>query len=303
MSRILLTGATGFIGRHVLPLLLSRGHEVHAVSRTPSPHKVAEGCHWHCLDLLDADQAAAAALMSMVRPERWLHLAWYAEPGKYWQSPENFRWVQASLNLLHAFGEAGGERVVMAGSCAEYDWEYGYCREAMTPLRPTTRYGTTKHALQLMLSSYAASAGISAAWGRVFFLYGPGEYPQRLVPTVIRSLLAGETADCTKGEQIRDFLHVEDVAGAFVTLLESAHGGPINIGSGKPLSVRELANTVAAQIGRSELLRLGALPTPPGEPRLLVADPSLLEQLGWSPQYQLDEGIEQTIRWWREQGS
>ena len=299
MKRVLLTGATGFIGRHCLPSLLAKGYDVHAVSSN-APRETLPGVSWHQTDLLNAEQAAE--LVAGVRPTHLLHFAWYVAPGKFWTSSENLRWVQASLSLLNAFASSGGERVVMAGSCTEYDWEYGYCSEERTPLVPSTLYGSCKHALQTMLDAFARQTGISAAWGRIFFLYGPHEHPARLVSSVIGSLLKDEPARCSPGDQIRDFLHVRDVADAFVALLEADVTGPVNIGSGRPVAVKEIVQKIAGRIGRPELACLGALPAAPNESPLVVADVRRLsEEVGWTPRYDLDDGLEQTIRWWRDQ--
>src|SRR5205085_8625551 len=125
-----------------------------------------------------------------------------------WTAPENVRWVEASLALLRAFAEAGGRRAVLAGTCAEYDWGAGdeVLNERNTPLRPDTLYGAAKHGLHVVGAAQAAQVGFELAWGRVFFLYGPGEAPGRLVPAVARALLAGEPAKTTAGTQVRDFL-------------------------------------------------------------------------------------------------
>lgn len=297
MKRVLLTGANGFIGRHCLQPLCSRGFEVHAVDiRVPKESDTT--VHWHQVDLTDPKQVLE--LVSGVQPTHLLHFAWFAEPGEYWISLENTRWVQASLDLLQAFALYGGQRVVMAGTCAEYDWRHGYCSEAVTPLAPTTLYGICKHSLQLMLIAYSERTGLSAAWGRVFFLYGPHERPERLVSSVIRSLLQGEPARCSHGNQIRDFLHVEDVAGAFVALLESKVEGAVNIASGLPVALKEVIAQIAEELGRQSLIRLGAVPMSANEPRLLVADASrLTNEVGWAPGYDLSLGLRQTIDWWK----
>src|SRR3989442_8434630 len=159
MKRVLVTGATGFIGRHVLGPLVERGFDVHAVTHA-APLSTGSACTWHVLDLLDT--AHIAPLMQAVRPSHLLHLAWYAVPGQYWTALENFAWVQAGLELLRRFHEAGGVRVVMAGTCAEYDWTYGYCSERITPTRPHTLYGTCKLALQSILEVYAREAHLSS---------------------------------------------------------------------------------------------------------------------------------------------
>lgn len=296
MKRLLLTGANGFIGRHALPHLLSRGFEVHAVSS--EARETEEGVRWHRADLLAREDVAE--LVREVQPSHLLHFAWDVTPGKFWTSVENLRWVEASLSLLQEFARAGGSRVVMAGSCAEYDWRYGYCSEFVTPLAPRTLYGAAKHSLQLITSSAASELNLSTAWGRIFFLYGPFEAPARLVPQVIRGLLARERVACTEGNQLRDFLYVEDVASAFAALLDSELTGALNIASGKPVSIKEVVTRIAGQLGGRDLTDFGALPASKDEPPVLVADVSRLKgELGWHPAFNLDEGLARTIQWWR----
>ncbi len=299
MKRVLVTGATGFIGRHSLAALLAAGYEVHAATIEPPPAEFSD-VFWHHADLLNALEVSD--LLAAVRPSHLLHFAWYAIPGQYWSAPENLQWVQASLGLLQAFTQAGGERVVMAGTCAEYDWNYGFCSEAITPLAPRTLYGACKHALQLMLSHYTRDHHISSAWGRIFFLYGPHERPERLVPTVIRTLLRNEPALCSHGDQVRDYLHVQDVATAFVALLESQVTGPVNIASGQAVRLKDMIHAIAAKMDQTKLVRLGAIPAPSDEPPLLVADVRRLrDEVGWQPRFDLAAGIDQTIDWWRQQ--
>ena len=296
MKRVLVTGASGFIGRHCLPALIRRGFEVHGVSRDG---KDDDSVYWHRTDLLDRQQVLE--LVSRVRPTHLLHLAWYAVPGSYLTSDQNLRWVQASLDLLQAFASVGGRRVVCAGSCAEYEWRgTAPLSETETPLKPGTLYGSCKHVLRMLVEAYAKPAGISAAWGRIFFLYGPNEYESRLVASVIRALLRGEIARCTHGDQVRDFLYVGDVADALVALLDSEIEGAINIGSGIPISLRNLIYEIGEQLGRQDLIRLNALPAAPDEPPVLVAEiKRLTEELGWHPRHDLQQGVAETIEWWR----
>jgi nucleoside-diphosphate-sugar epimerase len=300
VSSALVTGATGFIGRQTLSRLAERGFEVHAVGRS-APSAGSEG-NWHTADLLEP--GAAGRLVRATRPSHLLHLAWFATPGEFWSSPENERWVEASASLFREFAAAGGERIVVAGTCAEYDWSSGICIEGETPLEPATPYGRAKHMLHERTEQLARETGIAAAWGRIFFLYGPHEHPNRLVAYVIRSLLGGAEARCTHGLQVRDFLHVADVADAFVALLDSNAAGPVNIASGSSTRVRDLVELVAAVIGRRDLLRFGAIPAPPGDPAVLVADAHRLrDELAWAPRFSLEEGVVQTVEWWREEGA
>ena len=296
MSRVLLTGASGFIGHNAIAPLAERGYEVHAVSSRGEGDGDAT---WHRADLLDAERSDA--LVRELQPTHLLHFAWYAEPGKYWTSPENVRWVEASLRLLRTFASAGGRRAVMAGTCAEYDWDgEGRMVENETPLAPATLYGRSKNAVRDVAEAFAAQDGPSFAWGRIFFLYGPREHPGRLVASVARSLLAGEEAPTSEGTQVRDFMHVEDVAGAFCALVDSDVEGPVNVGSGEPVTVRDVVEAVAEAAGRPELLRAGALPMREGEPPEILADAARLrEEAGFAPRYGLKDGIESTVSWWR----
>jgi nucleoside-diphosphate-sugar epimerase len=300
--RVLLTGATGFIGRHAVTSLRERGFDVHAVARkAPLEDGTAQDATWHTADLLDP--LAARTLIELVRPTHLLHLAWYAEHGRFWASTENVRWVEASLGLLRTFSACGGQRAVMAGTCAEYDWSTaGWCAEGVTPLGPSTLYGACKHALGVIAQAWSEAIGVDFAWGRIFFLYGPREDPGRLVPSVTRSLLSGQPALCSHGRQLRDFLYSSDVADAFAALLDSNVCGSVNIGSGESTSIGDLVERVAAAVGRPDLVRLGALPAREGEPMELVADVSRLrDEVKWAPSLTMTEGIERTVGWWRGQ--
>ncbi|MGV1099883.1 NAD-dependent epimerase/dehydratase family protein [Thiovibrio sp. JS02] len=298
MKKVLLTGASGFVGKRTIAPFLAKGFEVHAVSLTRKLGDLPEGVFEHCLDLFDGN--AVRALLAELAPSHLLHLAWYAEPKKYQHSPENYRWVRASLDLLEAFALAGGRRVVMAGTCAEYDWGYGYCTEALTPLNPSSPYGICKYALSSLVPSYCRTQGLSSAWGRLFFLYGPGEYPERLVSSVITSLLRGEEARCTHGRQLRDFLYVDDVASAFVALLDSEVEGAVNIASGRPVALREIIYAAADIVGARHMVALGALPVSPSDPPLLVANcKRLAAEVGWIPRYDLVEGLMETVDYWK----
>jgi nucleoside-diphosphate-sugar epimerase len=297
MSRIIVTGASGFIGRHTLRPLLERGFDVHVLSRSRPEGDVAARISWHEVDLLDADATEAA--VSKVGATHLLHLAWYAEHGKFWEARENLDWVEATSRLLESFHVAGGSRAVFAGTCAEYDWTEDCCSEA-TPLVPATLYGASKNALREIVEAYATSTGLSAAWGRVFFTYGPGEQPTRVIASVAQALVAGESVPCSEGTQLRDFLYVEDLGAAFAALADGVVEGAVDIGSGSSLALREVLLRLEALAGRKDLVRLGEAAAR-SEPARIVADTSRLRsELGWQPSYTLDEGLERTLAWWRE---
>jgi len=299
MKRVLVTGANGFIGRHAIPLLIDKKFEVHCVD-IKLPKEMNSAVRWHQVDLMDS--WSLMNLMLDIKPTHLLHFAWFATPGEYWTSIENIRWVEGSLHLLRAFQKSGGQRIVMAGTCAEYDWRYGYCSEYITPLVPLTLYGTCKNALQHILKDFSQVTGLSSAWGRIFFLYGPYENPNRLVSSVILNLLKNKTAPCSHGNQIRDFLYVEDVASAFVSLLESDVCGTVNIASGLPVALKDVINLIADQLNKESLVELGTIPVPESDPPMLIGDTRRLSnEIAWSPRYNLEIGIKQTIQWWKAQ--
>jgi nucleoside-diphosphate-sugar epimerase len=285
---VLLTGARGFIGRPALARLIERGADVHAAGRGPAPAWLPAGAVWERADLLAPD--AAAALVRRVEPDAVLHLAWEATPGVYWSSEANRGWLEASREIALALD---GRRFVTAGSCAEYSWDHGWCSERETPLVPATLYGECKREL----------GELSTAHGRIFFLYGPHEARVRLVPSVCARLLRGERVATTHGRQQRDFLHVDDAAEALVSLL-LAEGvtGPVNIASGEPVPVADIVATVAAELGRSDLVGWGELELGAGEPPLLGGEVSRLRhEVGFTPRFELAEGLAATVRWWRDE--
>ena len=297
MKRVLLTGASGFIGRHAVEPLRARGYEIHAVSSRPVLES-GDGVTWHRVNLLDA--AAGVRLVHDIAPTHLLHLAWYVVPGKLISSPENFAWTAASLELVRAFAARGGQRFVGCGSAYEYDWNYGYCSERLTPAAPNTVYGACKLALHLMTEAAAAQANLSAAWGRAFFLYGPQEQQDRLAASVIRAVLRGEPAKCSHGRQIRDYMHVQDVANGMVALLDSDVRGAVNIASGQATTLRDIVLGVGRLLGRPDLIQLGAIPARANDTPLVVGDNSrLLREVGWTQQFDLEAGLQHTIDWWK----
>jgi nucleoside-diphosphate-sugar epimerase len=304
VKRVLVTGAGGFIGRWSVPSLLTRGCEVHAVLSGTADREVPQqlrGAEIHVADLLS--ETATDQLLAALKPTHLLHFAWIATPGLYWNSTENFHWVAASERLLRAFKTYGGSRVMMAGSCAEYDWSrVEECDELQSPLAAISPYAACKIALQKLLADFGRREQLSTVWGRIFFQFGPYEHPDRLVPSVIRNLLMDREAPCSHGKQIRSFLHVADVGAAFAAVLDSELEGPVNIGSDERIALADLIDRIGVQIGRPELLRPGARPVPAQEPSILIpVIKRLRDEAGWRPRFTLDAGLSDTIAWWRNQ--
>ncbi|MDB4035274.1 NAD(P)-dependent oxidoreductase [Pseudomonadales bacterium] len=277
MKRVLLTGASGFIGRNTIAPLIAQGYEVHAVSS--KKNDATQGVHWHCVDLLETRDTEH--LMGDVRPTHLLHFAWYAEHGRFWYSSENYRWLEASIALLRHFDQAGGHRVVMAGTCAEYDWSYGYLTEAVTPCRPATPYGICKNALQELLRAYSDEQKLSSAWGRIFLSYGPGEDSRRLIPSLVDVFQGNRPPFEINATALRDFLHVDDVAAGFVNLLQADATGEYNICSGQPVQLAVVVNQIARLYGVDPSVILDLAVVREGEPQLLVGNNQKLRALGW----------------------
>ncbi len=301
-ARVLVSGAAGFVGLPVVRELARRGAEVHALSRRPDPPR-APGVRWHRVELADGD--AVAAVMRELRPERLVHLAWYTEHGRFWDARENIDWVERSLRLTRAFARNGGRRAVLLGTCAEYDWSAtgAPLHETRSRVAPGALYGVAKDALRRAAAAQAEREGFELAWARLFFLYGPREDPRRLVPSLVNALLAGAPVATGGGEQVRDYLHVEDVAGALAALLDSSVVGAVNVASGVGIAMGELVSRHVGLIGHPELVRRGALPDRPGDPPSLVADVGRLrEEVGFRPRWTLADGLAETVRWWESQG-
>ena len=212
--------------------------------------------------------------------------------------------MESSLQLVRHFAETGGERLIVAGTCAEYQWvDQSLLDETTTPLVPATYYGLCKASLFQLLAGFADRMDLGFAWGRIFWLFGPHENPARLVASVITSLLAGRPALCTPGEQVRDYLSVLDAASAFAALISSNVTGAVNISNGNGIAVSALVTRIGELMGRPELVQLGARPAAVGEPPLLIgAAKRLHQEVGWHPERTLDERLGETIQWWQEYG-
>ncbi|AZO96313.1 NAD(P)-dependent oxidoreductase [Halocella sp. SP3-1] len=298
MKKVLVTGATGFVGRWTLNKLIEKGYEVYAISSKKHKNN-SKFIYWHICDLLELSKIDK--LFKEIKPTHLLHFAWYTEPAEYKNSNGNLSWVQSSIEIIKAFKKNGGKRAVIAGTCFEYDLEYGYLIENLTPSQPNTLYGICKLGLQKILKDFSKKNDLSLAWGRIFYIYGPFENSARIIPYVINSLLDEKKALCSHGNQIRDYLYIEDAASAFVNLLDSKVEGIVNIGSGQAYQLKEIFTLIEEKIGGKNMIELGKLETALNEPHIILADIDRLNnEVRWKPQYDLSTGLDKTINWWRE---
>lgn len=299
--RVLVTGATGLIGRHVVNALIERGSEVHAATRSLA-HGTTDGhARWHKANLLD--RGDRTQLLDSTKPDTIIHCAWVTEHSAYWTSPENLDWVAATLSLAREAADRGAKRFVGVGTCAEYDWTGdGPLSEAKTPLKPTTLYGIAKDATRRTLESFAEAYGLSFAWARVAMLYGAGEHRDRFVASLARALLKGELAKMSSGRQTRDLLDARDAGAAVAAVATSSLTGAVNIGSGQPVTLLDVGRTLAGLAGHPEALRPGAYPDRPNEPPSLTLDTTrLTRDAGFTPRIKLEEGLRDALAFWRSE--
>ncbi len=271
-ATVLVTGASGFVGRHVVATLRARGHDVLAPDR-------------HTLDLFNG--SAVRRWMERARPSGLIHLAWCTDPADYRHSPLNQSWLDVSTLLHGLFCANGGVRAVFAGSCAEYDWSAGVCSEDTPCVSPGDAYTRAKIALgQQVLGTP------NTVWARLFFLLGPGESGGRLVPSLAAALARGERGEIGPGHLRRDFLDVRDASRALVDLFECEFEGTVNVGSGAALAVADVALAVGRLLGATERVGIGERAAPVDATPLVLADiRRLVAATGFAPRYTLDETL------------
>jgi len=268
---ILLTGAAGFVGRQVLRALGERGCRVRSVVREGKQERFA---HDDAIETIVASrdifaESAAWWARACGGVDTVIHAAWYAESGQYLQSPKNQECLSGTLRLAEGAVQAKVRRFVGMGTCFEDDLEAGRL-SIKTPLKPSTPYAQAKVDAFNALSVALPRHGVAFAWCRLFYLYGEGEDSRRLVSYVRARLQAGEPAELSSGSQVRDFLDVREAARMIVDVALGSQEGPVNICSGKPVTVRELAERIADDFGRRDLLRFGARPDNPVDPACVV---------------------------------
>src|SRR5262245_10069378 len=267
MARVLVTGGTGFVGSALVRRLVAEGDDVLVLRRAGSdPRRLADVAP--SVRFADADLAVPATWRAAVRgfaPERVFHCAWYAEPGRYLTAvDENLAHLQAGITFVREVLLLRPRHFVGVGTCFEYDTTGSApLREDHTPERPAHVYSACKLALKNIALQFAADAGVPLVWARVFWLYGPFEDPRRLVPHVANALRRGERVQLkSHGRQVRDFLHVDDVAAGLDAAAGLGRAGVVNVARGEGVTVRELAARIARRFGREDLLSFAADDTP-----------------------------------------
>ena len=268
---VLVTGGTGFVGHHVISQLHARGIPLRAVIRAGKQASLPSCVQFESVietpDIFSEDLAwwrrACRGVSTVV------HLAWCAEPGQYLHSPSNLQCIAGTCVLASAAIAEKVRRFIGIGTCFEYDTLPGVL-DISTPLKPATPYAAAKAATFMVLSEVLPSAGVEFAWCRLFYLYGEGEDPRRLVPLIRNRIRSQEPILLGSGVHVRDYLDVTDAARLIVDTVASSIVGPVNICSGRPVTVRQLAERIADECGGRHLLRFNALADRPFDPPVVV---------------------------------
>ncbi len=276
MKNILITGATGFVGHQVLSNLMKTKKKIYVITRNENDRFLRD--NKSKIELIYTDdlfrQNADWWAVQCRGIDTVVHIAWYAEPGKYLESIKNIDCLIGSLNLTKGAIRAGIRRFVGIGTCLEYDLNYGDL-SVNTPLKPTTPYATAKVGLYNILSQCLPSVSIEFSWCRLFYLYGEGEDKRRLFPYLHNRLSKGEYVELTSGDQIRDYLDVSVAGKAITEVALGKQQGPINICSGKPITIKKFAEQIADIYNGRNLLRFGHRPDNSQDPPRIVGIPNL----------------------------
>ena len=282
--RVLVTGGTGFLGCRVIPRLAQ--HDLLCISRHPERLPNIPSVNVVASNLAtDRDWVTKVAKF---RPEWCLHLAWEGLPDYSFERCRSN--LDTSLRLLDVLAQSGLKRIVVAGTCWEYGRASGQVTENQEPI-DVDLFAATKASLLNVLSSVARSAGFEYQWGRIFFVYGPGQRSTSLLPSLRRAYVSGVNPDIRTPEILQDFIHVDDVAAGLVSLVSSdAPSGVFNVGSGHPTSVAQLANITADYYNKPRPFK--DISDGSG---FWASTEKIMSATGWCPRISIDEGIASTL--------
>ena len=255
-----MTGASGFVGAQVLNRLSQMDLEIRVVSRPGKKNFFAS--YENVTEVIQTNNF-------FTETSEWyeklcqdidivIHLAWYAERGKYLESSLNIECLSGTLNFASAAAKHGIKKFVGVGTCFEYDLDTVKGLDVNSPLNPRHLYSISKSAAFLLLSKLFLNKKIDFLWTRIFYLYGEGEDDRSLVAELRKKLKLNETIDLTQGKQIRDFMDVEVAGSVIADASMGSNVGPFNVCSGEGISVRQLAENIADEYGGRSLLNFGA---------------------------------------------
>jgi nucleoside-diphosphate-sugar epimerase len=289
-KKVLLTGATGLIGKEAIMPLLNAGFDVFAISHAGLCQSKQKNVRWIKANLFDDD--SIWKICKDIKPEYLLHFAWYTGED-YLTSEINCNLRDASLKMLEVFHENGGRRVVYAGTCFEYKFKDIPLKENDT-LKPATLYAQCKNTLREQAERYAKDNDISFGWGRIFYVAGHGERENRLLPYIVDSLADNRKALVKSGPLMRDYMYTIDIAGAFVKFLNSNVTGCVNICSGKGITIHDFAVNIATILKKPDLLCF--VNDIQNQPPIIIGDNTrLTDEIGYQFQYDMDVALKEII--------
>lgn len=306
-GRVLLTGATGFIGSHLAEALLTAGYEVVALRRIGSDLRRLAGVG-NQLRWINSDEPDWEAQLLAQQPKILVHAAWLGgvSAGQRDDWPAQLANLDFLLRLLELLAQGPLRQVVALGSQAEYGAFEGRVDEAYPP-RPTTAYGAVKLAALQMLRAFCEIRGLSWQWLRIFAAFGPREDRHWFVSHVITTLLVAEKPlALTAGEQRYDYSYVRDLAGAVCQVLKagSAQSGVYNIGANAAIALRELVGIAQELTGAKSEVQLGAIPYREGQVMHLEGNSDRFEHVfGPVIRTPLRSALAETIAYWHAEQS
>ena len=292
-KRVLLTGATGLIGKEIIQPLINMGYEIYAI--TIDENNPNNGVNWIKCNLFEEN--SIKTVMEKVKPTHLMNFAW-ATTGDYLTSEINLEFIKAGLNLLKYFNLNGGKRAVYVGTCFEYKFKDEKLKESDS-VNPQTLYAKSKNALHELAEEYCQINDISFSYGRIFYVYGQGENEKRLTAHLIKFLSENKEVIINCGSLVKDYMYTKDIAGAFAALLDSNVYGTVNICTGKGISLRDYSTYIAQKLGKTEYLTIKEEQN--NQPQYIIGDNSrLLNEVGYKIQYSFETAIEEVLKYYNK---
>lgn len=281
-KRILITGATGLIGKEAIPYLLEDGFEVYA---TTLEDNTSDEVNWISCNLFDDN--SVKKVFEEVKPEYLLNFAWITG-GDYLTNDKNLLFKNVGIKMLEYFKQNGGKRAVYSGTCFEYDINGDILRET-SPINPKTLYAQCKNELHNLCEKYAKENSLSFCWGRIFYVFGHNENPSRLTAKILNCLANDTVFDLGAPNNKLDYMYTKDIARGFVELVKSNYDGSVNICTGNGILLKDYALKMQEIMGKKGLITFD-----PEKPSNLnvIGDNSILKNIiGFTPKYSVEDGL------------
>lgn len=288
MANIYITGGTGFIGRNLIPLLQSLGHNCFVITRNPfSFTQPSFSLQYLKCDLLHCDNFEK--LFKVAKPDLLIHLAWDVKSQDFSSSAVNQLWLDQSIHLCKSFFISGGRKVIVAGTCFEYDLSKNTILSENSFCAPTTLYGKCKEILYKTICKLCKEYSTSFVWTRIFYPYGPGEEKRKIISHVLNNLKNGQLVNIKTPNDVIDYIHVTDISRALALLVSSNTSGTYNICSGKGTKLRKIVEFIAKKCDKEDLLLFD---NNNESSKFIVGDNGKLSKLGFNCKYDIYQGID-----------